>query len=48
MLTIEWPTLHECVLQKRRNENKKKKNNPSNTVAGEIAVQTSEQEQYDE
>ena len=23
MMDIEWPTLHECVLQKRRNEMKK-------------------------
>jgi hypothetical protein len=22
-MDFEWPTIHECILQKRRNENKK-------------------------
>ena len=33
MLNSEWSTLHECILQKRRNEQK-----PSKTNAGNVSV----------
>lgn len=33
MLLVEWPTLHECILQKRRNEIKKKRHDVDNTTA---------------
>ncbi len=47
MLRFEWPTLHECVLQKRRNEIKKRKSGAGQATA-EAVPQTIEQEHFDE
>ncbi len=47
MMDSEWSTLHECILQKRRNEQK-----PSKTNAGNILIvaapQGSEQDDFNE
>lgn len=47
MLRHEWPTLHESILQKRRNEIKKKKSGYGNTTIA-IVSQATVDEQFDE
>lgn len=43
MLSVEWPTLHECILQKRRNEMKKNKKDVANTSTVTISQATAEE-----
>ena len=47
MLCVEWPILHDCVLQKRRNEVKRKKLEAGNATADAV-LQAIEQEHFDD
>jgi hypothetical protein len=47
MLGEEWPTLHKCILQKRRNEIRTRKSSAGNTNSTESVPQQTE-EHFDE
>lgn len=47
MFDVEWPTLHESILQKRRNEVRTRKSSAGNTNSTE-SVQQPTEEHFDE
>lgn len=47
MLNVEWPILHESILQKRRNEIKKKKLDIGNAAANAV-LEAMEREHFDD
>jgi hypothetical protein len=47
-LNLEWPTLHESILQKRRNEVKKRRSSAGNMESAESVPQATEEEHLDD
>ena len=47
-LNLEWPSLHESILQKRRNEIRKRRLSTSKENSAQSVSRTTEEECFDE